>query len=100
MLAVLVEQPFPPSSIAAQLWEQYSGESSTTDGSISARQAGLLALIKTPEALEGYLLRAQSQDDAKRRGQRCIEAAQLALQLAAAQGWLQRRYSPRSACRR
>lgn len=59
-----------------------------SDGSIGARQAGQLALIETPEALEGYLLRAQSQDDAKRRGQRCIAAAQQALQLATARGWL------------
>jgi hypothetical protein len=54
-------------------------------------KGGLLALIETPEALEGYLLRAQSQDDAKRRGQRCIAAAQQALQLAAARGWLNAR---------
>jgi hypothetical protein len=43
---------------------------------------GLLALIETPEAMEGYLLRAQSQDDAKRRAQRCIEAVQQASRLA------------------
>ncbi|MCP9810190.1 hypothetical protein KBY58_12195 [Cyanobium sp. HWJ4-Hawea] len=34
------------------------------DGSLSARTTGLLALIETPEAMEGYLLRAQGQDDA------------------------------------
>ena len=33
------------------------------DGSFSARTTGLLALIEIPEALEGYLLRAQDQDD-------------------------------------
>jgi len=44
--------------------------------------AGLLALIETPEAMESYLLRAQSQDDAKRRAQRCIEAVQQASRLA------------------
>jgi hypothetical protein len=49
---------------------------------------GLLALIETPEALEGYLLRAQGQDDAKRRAQRCITAVQEASRLAAGQGWL------------
>ena len=44
--------------------------------------AGLLALIETPEAMEGYLQRAQSQSDAKRRAQRCIEAVQQATRLA------------------
>ena len=46
---------------------------------------GLLALIETPEAMEGYLLRAQSQSDAKRRAQRCIEAVQEAARLAGGQ---------------
>jgi len=58
------------------------------DGSCSARIAGLLALIETPEALEGYLLRAQGQDDAKRGAQRCITAAQGAVRLAVSRGWL------------
>jgi hypothetical protein len=34
------------------------------DGSLGPRSTGLLTLIETPEALEGYLLRAQGQDDA------------------------------------
>jgi hypothetical protein len=34
------------------------------DGSLGARMTGLLALIETPEAMEGYLLRSQGQDDA------------------------------------
>ena len=53
------------------------------DGCVGARTAGLLALIETPEALEGYLLRAQSQDDAKRRAQRCMAALQQAIRMAA-----------------
>ena len=44
--------------------------------------AGLLALIETPETMDGYLLRAQSQSDAKCRAQRCIEAVQEAIRLA------------------
>ena len=52
-------------------------------GSLAARTAGLLAVIETPEAMEGYLLRAQGQDDAKRRDHRCIETVQEALQLSA-----------------
>jgi hypothetical protein len=39
--------------------------------------------------MEGYLLRAQSQDDAKRRAHRCVEAAQEAARLVNARGWLQ-----------
>ncbi len=63
--AVLMEQLFAPGSTAAQLWE-----------------LGLVSrLIETSEALEGYLQRSQSQADAKRRGQRCIESLQQALRL-------------------
>jgi hypothetical protein len=58
------------------------------DGSLGARPTGLLAVIETPEAMQGYLLRAQGQDDAKRRAQRCIEAVQEAVRLAAGRGWL------------
>jgi len=57
-------------------------------GSLSARTAGELALIETPEAMEAYLLRAQGQDDAKRRAQRCIDAVQQASNLASGCGWL------------
>jgi hypothetical protein len=38
--------------------------------------------------MEGYVLRAQGQDDAKRRAHRCIEAVQEAAELAAHRGWL------------
>ena len=48
----------------------------------------MLALIETPEAMEGYLLRAQGQDDAKRRAQRCITAVQEATRLGAGRGWI------------
>jgi hypothetical protein len=37
--------------------------------------------------MEGYLLRAQSQDDAKRRAYRCVEAAQEAARLVNARSW-------------
>ena len=64
------------------------------DGSLAARTAGLLALIEAPEALEGYLLRAQEQDDAKRRTQHCITAIQEDAKLAAGRGWLSSLRSP------
>jgi hypothetical protein len=38
--------------------------------------------------MEAYVLRAQGQDDAKRRAQRCIEAVQEASRQATAMGWL------------
>ena len=34
-----------------------------TDGSLGARTTGPLELIETPEALEGYVLRAQGEED-------------------------------------
>lgn len=88
LLALLHRQLFSPGSAGQQLWELGLVSRLLADGSLGARTAGLLAVIETPEALEGYLLRAQGQDDAKRRAQRCIEAVQEASRLAAARGWL------------
>jgi hypothetical protein len=45
-------------------------------------------VIETPQAMQAYLLRAQGQDDAKRRAQRFIEAVQEASRLAVGRGWL------------
>jgi len=83
LLAVLHQQVFAPGSSARQLWEQGLVSRLLADGSLGARTAGLLALIETPEAMESYLLRAQGQDDAKRRAQRCITAVQEAARLVA-----------------
>jgi hypothetical protein len=88
LLAVLHQQLFSPGSTGQQLWELGLVSRLLADGSLGARPRGLLAVIETPEALEGYLLRAQGQDDAKRRAQRCIEAVQEASRLAAGRGWL------------
>ena len=88
LLGVLRQQLFAPGSTGEQLWENGLVSRLLTDGSIGARTAGLLALIETPEAMEGYVLRAQGQDDAKRRAQRCITAVQEAARLAAGRGWL------------
>ena len=38
--------------------------------------------------MEGYVLRAHGQDDAKRRAHRCVEAVQEASRLATTRGWL------------
>ena len=88
LLAVLHQQLFSPGSTGQQLWELGLVSRLLADGSLGARPTGLLAVIETPEALEGYLLRAQGQDDAKRRAQRCITAVQEAVRLAAGRGWL------------
>jgi len=78
LLALLRQGLFAPGSSGALLWEHGSVSRLLADGSLSPRTAGLLALIETPEAMEGYLLRAQ----------RCIEAVQEASRLATTRGWL------------
>ena len=88
LLEVLRQELFAPSSTGEQLWALGLVSRLLADGSLSARTVGLLALIETPEAMEAYLLRAQGQDDAKRRAQRCITAVQEASRLAASRGWL------------
>jgi hypothetical protein len=72
LLAVLHQELFAPGSTGEPLWEHGLVSRLLADGSLGARITGLLALIETPEAMEGYVLRAQGQDDAKRRAQRCI----------------------------
>jgi hypothetical protein len=88
LLEVLRQELFAPSSTGEQLWEHGLVSRLLAAGSLAARTAGLLALIETPEAMEGYVLRAQGQDDAKRRAQRCIEAVQEAARLVAEKGLL------------
>jgi hypothetical protein len=87
LLGALRQELFSHGSPGEQLWDQGLVSRLLADGSLGARTAGLLALIETPEALENYLLRAQGQDDAKRRAQRCITAVQEAVRQAAARGW-------------
>jgi hypothetical protein len=70
-LGVLQEQLFTPGSQGQLLWELNLITRLLADTSIGSRTQGLLAVIETPEAMEGYLMRAQSQDDAKRRTHRC-----------------------------
>jgi hypothetical protein len=88
LLEVLRQELFAPGSAGALLWDNSSVSRLLAAGSLSARTSGLLALIETQEAMEGYVLRAQGQDDAKRRAQRCIEAAESAVRLVAEKGLL------------
>jgi hypothetical protein len=85
LLAVPRKELFPPGSTGEQLRDLGLVSHLLADDSLPARTAGLLALIETLEAMEGYVLRAQGQDDAKRRAQRCITAVQEAARLA--NGW-------------
>jgi len=87
-LGVLQEQLFAPGCQGQQLWELNLITRLLADPSIGSRTQGLLAVIETAEAMESYLLRAQSQDDAKCRAHRCVEAAQEAARLVTAKGWL------------
>jgi hypothetical protein len=87
-LRVVQEQLFPPGSQGQLLWELNLVTRLLADPSIGNRAQGLLAVIETPEAMEGYLMRAQSQGDVKRRAHRCVEAAQEAARLVNARGWL------------
>ena len=85
LLEALRRELFAPDSTGEQLWDHGLVSRLLADGSLPARTSGLLALIETPEAMEAYVLRAQGQDDAKRRAQRCITAVQEAARLA--NGW-------------
>jgi hypothetical protein len=88
LLGVLNQQLFAPGAAGARILESGSVSRLLAEGTLGSRTAGLLALIETPEAMQAYLLRAQSQDDAKRRAQRCITAVREASRLAMARGWL------------
>ena len=88
LLGVLRQELFAAGSPGEQLWDHGLVSRLLADGSLGARTTGLLVMIETPEAMESYLQRAQGQDDAKRRSQRCITAVQEASRLAAARGWL------------
>jgi uncharacterized protein (TIGR00106 family) len=59
LLGVLRQELFAPGSTGEQLWEHGLVSRLLADGSLGARTTGLLALIETPEALEGYVMRAQ-----------------------------------------
>lgn len=87
LLAVLHQQLFLFCSPGQQLWKLGLVSRLLATGSLGVRSAGLQTVIETPGAMESYLLRAQGQDDLKRRAKRCIEAAQEAGRLARIRGW-------------
>jgi hypothetical protein len=59
-LSVLQEKLIAPDSQGQLLWELNLITRLLADSSIGTRTQGLMAVIDTPEALESYLLRAQS----------------------------------------
>lgn len=77
-LQILHQELFSPGNDAHRLWSEGLISRLLADPSMGGRNAGLLAVIETPEAMQAYIQRARSQDDVKRRSQRCIEAAELA----------------------
>ena len=77
-LQILHQELFSPGNDAHRLWSEGLISRLLADPSMGGRNAGLLAVIETPEAMAAYIQRARSQDDVKRRSQRCIEAAELA----------------------
>jgi hypothetical protein len=77
-LQILHQELFSPGNDAHRLWSEGLISRLLADPRMGGRNAGLLALIETPEAMAAYIQRARSQDDVKRRSQCCIEAAELA----------------------
>ena len=77
-LQILHQELFAPGNDAHRLWSEGLVSQLLADPRVKSRNAGLLAVIETPEAMAAYIQRARSQDDVKRRSKRCIEAAELA----------------------
>jgi len=77
-LQILHQELFAPGNDAHRLWSEGLISRLLADPRMGGRNAGLLAVIETPEVMAAYIQRARSQDDVKRRSQRCIEAAELA----------------------
>jgi hypothetical protein len=87
VLAVLQSEVFGPGTPGQRLRESGTVSRLLATGSLGGRLAGHLAVIETPEAMVDTISRARSQDDAKRRAHRCIEAVQQATRLADGRGW-------------
>jgi hypothetical protein len=88
LVALLQQRLFAEAEGGRPLWEDGLVSRLLAQEVPGSRQAGLLALIETPEAMQSYLERSRSQADARRRAQRCVTAFSLATRLAAERGWL------------
>jgi hypothetical protein len=86
LLASLEDQLFGPGRPGEILWQEGLVSRLLEDPGLGSRQTALLASIESPQALRAHLLGARSQDEAKRRAQRCIDAVSEALRLIPARG--------------
>ncbi len=85
-LQMLQQRLFAPGAPAQGLWQHQLVSRLLSEADLGARSATQLAAIQSPGALEDYLGgRARSQDEVKRRCQRCVDAVSLAL--VAQRGW-------------
>jgi hypothetical protein len=76
LLAVLEQELFGPAQAGERLWQTGAVTSALNAGQLGSREAALLALIETPEAMEDYVMRARSRSDARRRAERCVAAVE------------------------
>lgn len=86
-LQMLRQRLFAAGAPAHRLWQDQLVSRLLREANLGVRSANQLAAIETPGALEDYLGRARSQDEVKRRCQRCVDAVSLALALVAQRGW-------------
>jgi len=86
-LEMLRHRLFAAGAPGHRLWQHQLVSRLLSEPDLGARIATHLAAIETPGALEDYLGRARSQDEVKRRCQRCVDAVPIALALVAQRGW-------------
>jgi hypothetical protein len=66
LLAVLEQELFGPGQAGEQLWQTGAVTRVLNTRQLGAREAALLALIETPEAMADYVMLARSRSDARR----------------------------------
>jgi len=86
-LQMLQQRLFGAGTPAHRLWKHQLVSRLLSETELGPRNAIQLAAIETPGALTNYLGRARSQDEVKRRCQRCVVTVSLALALVAQRGW-------------
>ena len=86
-LQMLRQRLFAEGAPGHLLWDQDLVNRLLKDADLGARSASQLAAIASPAALDDYVGRARSQDEVKRRCQRCIDAVSMALALVAQRRW-------------
>jgi hypothetical protein len=82
LLGSLEMHLFGPGQPGEALWRKDLVSRLLADPTMGARHASLLAPIASHQALKTYLMGARTQDEAKRRAQRCIDGVAEALRRA------------------